>query len=140
MTTYGHLGKLRCILSATLIIQWPYMAIQENFVTCLLWRRQSNDQIYYMIDLGCYRKLLCRTRSCKVWCLFSAIYTMIEQNSCYNSKLSICVTNTNYSFHIKVTELLNHDIMPLALETRIHTHTHARTHARTHAYTNNMQF
>ena len=32
-TIYGHSGKPRRILSVTLMIQRPYMAIQENLVT-----------------------------------------------------------------------------------------------------------
>ena len=35
-TIYGHSGKPHRILSMTLMIQRPYMAIQENLVACFL--------------------------------------------------------------------------------------------------------
>ena len=34
MTIYGHLGKPHRMLFVTLMIQRPYMPIQENFVVC----------------------------------------------------------------------------------------------------------
>ena len=37
MTIYGHSRKPRHMLSMTLTIQRPYMAIQENVVACLPW-------------------------------------------------------------------------------------------------------
>ena len=44
-TIYGCSGKLCRMLSMTLTIQQPYMAIEENFATCFLWYWQSNDHI-----------------------------------------------------------------------------------------------
>ena len=45
-TVYGTPGKLRHILSTTLTIQRPYMALQENFVACYSWHWRSNDRIW----------------------------------------------------------------------------------------------
>ena len=49
-TIYGHSEKLCRILSAMLIIQWPYMVIQEKFVTCFQCHWWSDDHIWYISD------------------------------------------------------------------------------------------
>ena len=47
MTIYGTSGKLCHILSTTLTIQWPYLALQGNFVACCPWHWRSNDHIWH---------------------------------------------------------------------------------------------
>ena len=49
-TIYDHSGKLCRMLSMTLTIQQPYMAIQENFATCCPWHWWSNNHIYWISD------------------------------------------------------------------------------------------
>ena len=81
--------KLTKVTSHTFLCYWQSMAIQENFVTCFPWHWQFNDHktpfrktlshASYDTDypmtmygrFGYYREFLCRTRTCKVWCLFS---------------------------------------------------------------------
>ena len=85
--TISNSKKLCNMLSVTLMIQRPYMAIQENLVACFPWHWRSNNHIWPFRKTSShafretddpttvYSRFGILQKTCKVSCSFFIIYT-----------------------------------------------------------------